>query len=66
MLGSESHSALLSAVESSAGAVEDLQIVPTLNSFIGDMSDHHAFRVAGQPYVFLSCGRGIHYLKRAA
>ena len=37
------------------------RVLPTLNSYIGDMSDHHAFRVGGQPFLFLSCGQGRHY-----
>jgi hypothetical protein len=31
------------------------------NDVVGDMSDHHAFRVRGVPYLFLSCGRWAHY-----
>ena len=28
---------------------------------IGDMSDHHAFRLRSVPYLFLTCGRWAHY-----
>ena len=38
-----------------------LKVLPTLNRYIGDMSDHHVFRVHGKPYLFLSCGRWQHY-----
>lgn len=38
-----------------------MRIVPTLNSYIGDLSDHHVFRTYGDPYLFLSCGRWWHY-----
>ncbi|GAG83435.1 unnamed protein product, partial [marine sediment metagenome] len=31
------------------------------NSYVGDMSDHHIFRVNDVPYLFLSCGRWEHY-----
>jgi len=31
------------------------------NDRIGDMSDHHAFRLAGRPFLFLSCGWWKHY-----
>ncbi len=61
VLGAESHGALPSAVEAAAARVERLRVVPTLNRYIGDMSDHHAFRLGGQPYLFLSCGQGPFY-----
>lgn len=61
VLGSESHGALPPAVESAEARVNGLRVVPTLNSYIGDMSDHHAFRVGGQPYLFLTCGQGRLY-----
>lgn len=35
--------------------------IATLNSNIGDMSDHRVFRTHGVPYLFLSCGRWEHY-----
>ena len=38
-----------------------LRTVPTLNRYVGDMSDHHVFRVERRPYLFLSCGRWEHY-----
>jgi len=31
------------------------------NDLVADLSDHHAFRVRGVPYLFLSCGRWAHY-----
>jgi len=61
VLGAESHGALPGAVEAAAAEVDGLRVVPTLNSYIGDMSDHHAFRLGGQPYLFLSCGQGRFY-----
>jgi len=61
VLGSESHAALPSIVEHAASAGDGLRIFPTLNAYIGDMSDHHAFRLGGQPYLFLSGGQGRHY-----
>jgi hypothetical protein len=39
----------------------EIRIVPALNSYVGDMSDHHIFRVNDVPYLFLSCGRWEHY-----
>lgn len=38
-----------------------LRTVPTLNRYIGDLSDHHIFRINRRPYLFLSCGRWAHY-----
>ena len=64
VLGSESHETLPPAVEEAADAVPNLGILPTLNSYIGDMSDHGAFRRDGQPYLFLTCGQGEHYHTR--
>ena len=43
----------------------DLPLVATLNEHIGDMSDHHAFRTMGMPYLFFSCGRWEHYHQRS-
>ncbi|MHC4305944.1 MAG: M28 family metallopeptidase [Planctomycetota bacterium] len=61
VLGAESHFGLRSVVERAASAVEGLRVFPTLNSYIGDMSDHHAFRLGGQPFLFLSCAQGRYY-----
>jgi hypothetical protein len=38
-----------------------LPLVVVHNDVVGDMSDHHAFRQRGVPYLFLSCGRWAHY-----
>jgi hypothetical protein len=38
-----------------------IRIVPALNSYVGDMSDHHVFRIHGEPYLFFSCGHWQHY-----
>ena len=58
--GTESHSALRGVFER-AGTADGLRLVPTLNSYVGDMSDHGIFRENGVPYFFLSCGRWEHY-----
>ena len=58
VLGSESHSQLPEIVEEASRNTKKLRIIPTLNSYIGDRSDHYAFRKAGQPYLFLSRGWG--------
>jgi hypothetical protein len=59
--GADSHPELARIVEESAGRVKHLPTIATLNEYIGDMSDHHIFRVNGVPYLFLSCGRWEHY-----
>jgi hypothetical protein len=58
--GMESHSALENVIKSTPEN-DRIRIVPTLNSYVGDMSDHHIFRVNDVPYLFLSCGRWEHY-----
>lgn len=60
LTGIESDPALAPLLES-LGAPPGLLLVPTLNRYVGDMSDHHVFRVQRRPYLFLSCGRWAHY-----
>lgn len=38
-----------------------LRPVAVLNRYVGDLSDHHVFRVDERPYLFLTCGRWAHY-----
>lgn len=45
--------------ESTVGSA--LRPVPTLNSYVGDLSGHHIFRVNERPYLFLTCGHWQHY-----
>ena len=59
--GAESHRALVSIVEDAAGLDEDLPTIAALNRYVGDVSDHHVFRLNDVPYLFLSCGRWEHY-----
>ena len=40
---------------------ESLRPIPILNSYIGDLSDHHVFRLNHVPYLFMSCGIWRHY-----
>ena len=60
MTGAESHTELPGAV---AGCRRPwrLPLIATLNRYVGDVSDHRAFRRAGAPYLFFSCGRWEHY-----
>jgi hypothetical protein len=62
--GAESHPALPEVMLRSRQS-PDLPVVATLNRRVGDMSDHHAFRLGGVPYFFLSCGRWEHYHARS-
>jgi hypothetical protein len=56
----ESHPGMQEVLEN-AGVTDGLKLVPTLNSYIDDMSDHGVFRRNGVPYFFLSCGHWAHY-----
>jgi Iap family predicted aminopeptidase len=47
--GMESHSALENVIKSTPENNE-IRIVPALNSYVGDMSDHHIFRVNDVPW----------------
>lgn len=42
-------------------ASTSLPVVAAPNEVVGDLSDHHVFRIHGVPYLFLSCGRWAHY-----
>ncbi len=61
VMGSESHPSLPGVVEQASEQVKGLRVIPALNDYVGDLSDHGAFRLAGHPYLFISCGRGRHY-----
>ena len=58
--GMESHSELEKVIRKTK-VDERIRIVPALNDYVGDLSDHHIFRVNEVPYLFLSCGRWAHY-----
>jgi hypothetical protein len=59
VMGSESHEALAHVVD--AHVASFLPVVTLANRFMPDMSDHYAFRLAGAPYLFLTCGQWRHY-----
>ena len=61
LLGAESDPVFPSIVEEAASSSKGINVFPTLNSYIGNMSDHHSFEQQGQPFLFLSCGMGRHY-----
>ncbi len=60
VMGVESHPELQKAF-TYAPHPETLKVAATLNRYVGDMSDHSAFRKRGVPYFFLSCGHWQHY-----
>jgi hypothetical protein len=58
--GAESDHGLELAIRQSEPA-SGLRTVPTLNSYVGDLSDHHIFRENERPYLLLTCGHWEHY-----
>ena len=58
--GIESSGALPALVDACPRPAQ-LPLVVVHNDVVGDMSDHHAFRLRDVPYLFLSCGRWAHY-----
>lgn len=59
--GAESDEVFPEVVEETAANHSGIKIFPTLNSYVGNMSDHHAFEKNGHPYLFFSCGQGKYY-----
>jgi hypothetical protein len=39
----------------------EIRVLPTLNRYVGDLSDHYVFRLNRRPYLFLSCAHWDHY-----
>lgn len=58
--GAESHPNLQHFLENTTKP-RRLRLLPTLNRYIGDMSDHGIFRINRVPYLFFSCGRWPYY-----
>lgn len=44
-----------------ATPAQGIRSVDSLNRYVGDVSDHHVFRINRRPYLFLTCGRWAHY-----
>lgn len=59
LMGAESHPALADVVRAAANGAPPVITVPNLH--MPNMSDHHAFRLARVPYLFVTCGQGPHY-----
>lgn len=59
----------ITGMESDAGLAEvirdtrakGLKPLPTLNAYVGDLSDHHVFRTNKRPYLFLTCAHSPDY-----
>lgn len=60
MTGAESHSSLPAMLDG-ADVPSGLKLMATLNKYVGDISDQGVFRRHDIPYLFLSCGRWVHY-----
>lgn len=61
LLGAESDPAFPGIVEAAASEASGLRVFPTLNDYVGNLSDHHTFEQRGQPFLFLSCAPGRYY-----
>ena len=62
VLGSEYSSGLVQEIyKSLKNELNGLKVVCTRNDRVGDMSDHHIFRISKKPFFFLTCGRTEHY-----
>lgn len=59
VMGAEYSCDLLHAVRSIENS--PIPVYPFPNEKVGDMSDHHAFRLHGIPFLFFSCGWWEHY-----
>jgi hypothetical protein len=60
VLGMESDPGLDAVVRACEPALGPRPIA-TLNRYVGDMSDHHVFRINQRPYLFLTCGQWEHF-----
>jgi hypothetical protein len=61
VMGSESDGTFPAIVEAAANNADGLRVLTTLSDYVGPVSDHAAFAATGQPFLFLSCGQGVHY-----
>ena len=61
LTGAESDGVLPEIIETIAPKHKGINIFPTLNNYIGNMSDHHAFEKHGHPFLFVSCAQGRYY-----
>ena len=58
--GMESHPGLADTIKAVL-PFDGIRAIPLLNEYVGDLSDHHIFRVNEVPYLFVSCGIWAHY-----
>lgn len=59
LMGAESHPGWADTAR--AVAEGPLPVLTVPNRIMPDMSDHHAFRLADRPYLFVTCGQGPNY-----
>jgi len=59
--GAETSGLFPAAIERLSPLHKGIRLFPTLNSYVGNMSDHHAFEQNSQPFLFFSCGQGRYY-----
>ncbi|NUM53557.1 MAG: M28 family peptidase [Candidatus Hydrogenedentes bacterium] len=58
-LGMESDRDLANVIQKTQPP-DSLRVAAVPNHYIGDMSDHHVFRIHQRPYLFFSCGQWEH------
>lgn len=56
LMGAESHIDWLEVVEAARESAGSLKPLSIPNRIMPDMSDHHAFRLAETPFLFMTCG----------
>jgi hypothetical protein len=61
VFGAESDGTFPYIVEAASRETKNLRVLASLDEYTGSPSDHAPFASAGQPFLFLSCGRGRHY-----
>lgn len=59
-MGMESHPSLEQLINS-VDIGNNIGLVAIQNRYIGDLSDHHIFRLNNVPFLFFSCGHWQHY-----
>jgi len=58
MTGAESDGIFPEVIKQISPDHKGVKIFPTLNSYLGNMSDHHAFEKNGHLFLFFSCAQG--------
>lgn len=61
VMGAETDGTFPEIVKDAAKGMSALRVMPFPYYYVGPVSDHAAFSKAGHPFLFLSCGQGVHY-----